>query len=80
VADLCPVLPGLCTATPLAAHVAHRVWVAAGRCGADEQGCVPAMAVTTVADAMMVSSTGSTTTARNPAAGRPGGPHRGDAA
>ena len=44
-AALCPVLWGPCTTTPLAAHVAHRVWVAAGRCGADEQGCVPAMAV-----------------------------------
>ena len=67
-----PCCGGPCTTTPLAVHVAHRVWVAAGRCGADEQGCVPAMAVTIVADAMMISSTGSTTTARNLAAGLPG--------
>src|SRR5690349_13620276 len=73
VAALCPVLWGPGTTTLLAVHVAHRVWAAAGRCGADEQGRVPAMAVTAVADAMMISSTGSTTAARNLAAGRPGG-------
>ena len=65
-----PVLWGPCTTIPLAAHVAHRVWTTAARRGAGAQGCVPAIALTTVADAMTISSTGSTTTARNRAAGR----------
>jgi hypothetical protein len=51
-------------------HVAHRVSVAAGRRDAGAQLCVRAMAAATVADAIMSSSTGSTTTARNLAAGR----------
>jgi hypothetical protein len=52
------------------AHVAHRVWVMAGRRGADAQAWVPTIAVTIVADAIMISRTGRTTTARNLTAGR----------
>jgi hypothetical protein len=42
----------------------------AGRRDAGAQECVPAMAVATVADAMTISNTGSTTAARNREAGR----------
>jgi hypothetical protein len=73
VAGLLPVPWAPCTTTVrLSAHVAHRVSVAGGRRGAVAQDCVPAMAVTTVADAIAMSRTGSTTAARNLAAGRPG--------
>jgi hypothetical protein len=56
----------------LAAHVAHRVWVTAGRRGAGAQAWVAARALATVADAIMSSRTGRTATARNLVAGRPG--------
>ena len=59
----------LLQAALLAAHVAHRVSATAGRRDAGAQVCVRAMAAT-VADAIIISSTGSTTTLRNLAAGR----------
>jgi hypothetical protein len=76
VAGLCPVLWEPPTTVLLAAHVAHRVAVMAGRRGAGAQLCVPAIAVATVADAIMIRRAGRTTTARNLAAGRTAPPPR----